>query len=633
MPMSDGTRVYSRALSLFCFGENMDEMIIFGAQVKALGDGKVGGYLVRYGTPKDADLEGDFFSKETDLGVVDGASLPVYYHHGMDGVIKNRRLSHGLVKFDDVGAWMEAQLEMRDEYEKMIYQLAVDGKLGWSSGAAGHLVEREQIGKAWHIKSWPIAEASLTPEPAEPRNAAMPLKSLIPTGDTPMRDGGDAEPKSKAIHNKEIEMDEKELQAIAEKAATGAAEKTAEVLNDKHEAELKAAKAEFEAKAAQEADRKVDEFKKSLGLTEEVKAGYHIEIVQDEGDKPTEFKSVGDFFKAVQNVYSWGLAADKRLYGMFYKDDGTKATGLNEAIPSQGGFLVPEEMSSSFLERMYNTGEILSRVQVDPVAGNSMSVPGVDETSRVNGSRYGGVTSYWLEEGGTITASKPKFKNIPLKLKKVVALIYATDEVLEDANFLGSYINRVGPEELRVKVEDAFYNGTGVGMPQGFMNSDALVSATRENASNVTFNDIVGMWARRWAGVNDYVWMINQDVNPELDTLYLGDGATGIIPPRFIDYDSEGAMRMKGRPVLEVEYAKSLGTLGDISLVSWSQYAAIQKASGIQSAASIHVQFTTAEQAFRFIYRVDGQSLWYSALTPMNGSNTQSPFVALAATT
>ena len=82
---------------------------------------------------------------------------------------------------------------------------------------------------------------------------------------------------------------------------------------------------------------------------------------------------------------------------------------------------------------------------------------------------------------------------------------------------------------------------------------------------------------------------------------------------------------------LWVEYAQSLGTAGDIVLWSPSSYQLIDKASGIQSAASIHVAFTTAEQAFRFLYRVDGAPLWHSALTPKNGSNTQSTMVALSA--
>ena len=56
-----------------------DNLMYFGDQVKALGDGKVGGYLVRYGNPKEPDLTGDFFTKDTDLGVEEGAKVPVYY--------------------------------------------------------------------------------------------------------------------------------------------------------------------------------------------------------------------------------------------------------------------------------------------------------------------------------------------------------------------------------------------------------------------------------------------------------------------------------------------------------------------------------------------------------------------------
>jgi hypothetical protein len=47
---------------------------------------------------------------------------------------------------------LDAQLEMRDEYDEQIYKLAEAGKLGWSTGAAGHLVERVSIGKSWEIK-------------------------------------------------------------------------------------------------------------------------------------------------------------------------------------------------------------------------------------------------------------------------------------------------------------------------------------------------------------------------------------------------------------------------------------------------------------------------------------------------
>ena len=125
------------------------------------------------------------------------------------------------------------------------------------------------------------------------------------------------------------------------------------------------------------------------------------------------------------------------------------------------------------------------------------------------------------------------------------------------------------------------------------------------------------------------MWLVHQDVMPQLDQLILN--GTGSIPPRFVDYDAQGIMRMKGKPVIEVEYAATLGTAGDIMLVAFEQYGGITKSSGIQSASSIHVAFTTGEQAFRFTYRVDGAPLWKSALTPFHGTNTVSPCVVLSA--
>jgi hypothetical protein len=66
---------------------------------------------------------------------------------------------------------------MNDEYNMMIAELAKKGKLGFSSGAAGHMVERVQKGLSNEIVRWNIAEASLTPRPAESRNMAT-IKSF-----------------------------------------------------------------------------------------------------------------------------------------------------------------------------------------------------------------------------------------------------------------------------------------------------------------------------------------------------------------------------------------------------------------------------------------------------------------------
>ena len=96
-----------------------EDIIYFGEAVKALGDGKVGGYLFRFTTKNDPDLSGEFFTAETDFG--DAEKSPVYYQHGQDPTLKTRRLGSASLKKDDFGVWAETQLKMRDEYEKFIY--------------------------------------------------------------------------------------------------------------------------------------------------------------------------------------------------------------------------------------------------------------------------------------------------------------------------------------------------------------------------------------------------------------------------------------------------------------------------------------------------------------------------------
>lgn len=142
--------------------------------IKMTSDGKVSGYLVRFGAPNDTDLEKDYFTKGTDFGVdLSGgkeAGIGLYYNHGMDPLLKTKKIGYAQIKMDDKGVWLRGQLDMADEYNKMIYEMAKMGKLGLSSGAASHMVEREKMGKSYEIKRWALAEASLTPTPAEHRN-------------------------------------------------------------------------------------------------------------------------------------------------------------------------------------------------------------------------------------------------------------------------------------------------------------------------------------------------------------------------------------------------------------------------------------------------------------------------------
>jgi hypothetical protein len=156
----------------------LDLLVYQGGAIKALGDGRVGGHLVLFSTANDPDLEGEFFTKETDFDLLDDEGITsVYFQHGLDPVLKNTRLGRGTLALDDVGVWIDAQLELRDDYERAVYSLVEQEKMGWSSGTAPSLIAREPAGKSTWIKNWPLGlDGSLTPIPAEPRLLAMPLK-------------------------------------------------------------------------------------------------------------------------------------------------------------------------------------------------------------------------------------------------------------------------------------------------------------------------------------------------------------------------------------------------------------------------------------------------------------------------
>lgn len=360
-----------------------------------------------------------------------------------------------------------------------------------------------------------------------------------------------------------------------------------------------------------------------------------VKVILDEGDR--KFLSLGEQLMAVRNAYQFGQV-DARLRNKAVNDAGValKATGLSEGVPADGGFLIQQEFVPTLLARVYETGILVSKVDRQKVGPNSngMKFPADAETSRADGSRAGGIQMYWAAEAGAKTASIPQFRHISLELKKLIGLCYVTDELLQDAIALEVYINKKFTEEMGFKLDDGIVNGTGAGQMLGIMASPALVTVAKETnqvALTIVSANVIKMRARLWSkSRKNSVWLINQDIETQLHQLNQAVGTGGI--PVYMPMNglsSEPYDSLYGRPIIPIEQCQTVGTLGDIILADLSQYLMIDKG-GMQAASSIHVKFLYDETAFRFVYRCDGQPWWNSALTPFKGTNTQSPFVALA---
>ncbi|MHC4635684.1 MAG: phage major capsid protein [Planctomycetota bacterium] len=345
-------------------------------------------------------------------------------------------------------------------------------------------------------------------------------------------------------------------------------------------------------------------------------------------EKKDRFLTFGEQLQAVMRARIDGVV-DPRLYKR-------AAAGMSETVASDGGFLVQTDFATELIQNVFETGKLASRVNKISMSGNANSIKfnGIDESSRATGSRYGGIQMYWLEEAGTKTKSKPKFKQIELSLKKLIGLCYATDELLEDASALEGIVRSAFQSEMGFMLDEAIINGTGAGTPLGIMNSNSMVQVTKEtgqDASTVWYENLLTMWSRLLPDSQpNAIWLIHQDVFPQLGQLHLkvGTGGSGVyIPPGGASATPYASLF--GRPILVMEQCATLGTAGDIILGDFGRGYYFVDKGGMKQDVSIHVNYTTDESVFRFVYRCDGQPVLTKALTPFKGTNTLSHFIRL----
>ncbi|MEH7503282.1 phage major capsid protein [Neobacillus drentensis] len=341
-----------------------------------------------------------------------------------------------------------------------------------------------------------------------------------------------------------------------------------------------------------------------------------------------KWRNMGEYLQAVRNAYVPNGSIDNRLTIQ------NAATGLSGGISSEGGFLLDNQFIEGLQQAMTAESQLAKLIKTIPIGDNTnrLKALGVDENSRANGSRWGGVQAFWAAEADTVAASKPKFRDIDMKLEKLLAFCYVTDELMQDATALEAIIKQAYAEEMAFKVDDAILNGDGVGKPMGILGSGALVTQNKESGQTtgtIVHGNITKMWQRLVArSRSNAVWLINQECEGQLTDMSFTSGGNTMMSPYAKEYVEKGTI--KNRPVITLEQAAGLGTAGDIVLADPSQYLGIDKTKA-QADVSIHVRFLYDEQVFRFVYRFNGQTYRTAPITPYKGTNTLSNFIALQA--
>lgn len=350
-------------------------------------------------------------------------------------------------------------------------------------------------------------------------------------------------------------------------------------------------------------------------------------------DPKRGFAHMGEFFSAIYEASMPGRGmVDPRLIKIY------GASGMNQGDMTHGGALVPPSFSQAIWDGMNSSPEnLMALCDAYPVQGESLTFPAAADS--VGLSRYGGVQAYWIAEGEQKTASSPRLRQIRLEPEELAVVVYATDKLLRNAPALDAYIRRAATEAIMFAVNNSLFWGSGTGQPLGIMNSPALVTVPPEGgqlADTLTLANINAMYARLHPrAVQGARWFINKDVEPALETLAaeVGDGGVPVFiasPDGWPNVAYAPQRRLKGLPLMEVEYCETLGTPGDIILANLG-WVALGVQGGIMEDMSIHVRFLWDETAFRFVFLVDAEPILTAPITPFHGTNTLSAYIALGA--
>ncbi len=151
-------------------------------------------------------------------------------------------------------------------------------------------------------------------------------------------------------------------------------------------------------------------------------------------------------------------------------------TSLSNIQDSDGGFLLKETVENEVLMNAFNPGEIESVVPVLPTGGNRAVIPSMGKPKVA-----------WGPKNVTLTDQELAAGNVGIDIHSLRALVVIPADTLADsaADIVGE-LNSAFGRALEEARDNAYANGTGVNMPQGFMvNTDVLANVTNTDQDGV----------------------------------------------------------------------------------------------------------------------------------------------------
>jgi len=454
--------------------------------VKALdGDGKIGAYAIRFGSASEPDLSEmkDFFNSDTDfwlreLGYLEGkASAPILYDHTWDETTETEPVVGKWTKavVDDVGVWLEGQLDKAKKYSEWVAELVKKGVLKLSSDSASHLVRREKQENGTHkILRWPLLAASLTTTPTEPR--LLPVESLSEAY------------KSVGLNYQQIaeweaKMDKETIDLIAEAVAAKIASPPAEEKPKGEEA--KGVTPDIQSLVEQASEAVMTRLAEMPALKA---AGF---AAKGEGPFYNKTPHNMDNVKAFNLYLHFGEKLQENVKSLLrpvYVDErGEVKAALNVGTVGQGGYLVPDEFAMELIKAK------AERSHLRMAQARTITIP--DIANFEYPTMTFGAAAALTAEAAAYDQVEPTFGAVVFVPYKYTRLVKASEEVVADSRFdiwsqviLPDWVQAFAAAE-----NTAFTTGSGSSQPQGVV-TGAGTGKTAASATAITADEIIDLF-------------------------------------------------------------------------------------------------------------------------------------------
>lgn len=393
----------------------------------------------------------------------------------------------------------------------------------------------------------------------------------------------------------EVEEDEAEEAAPAETTDAPAEEETPE--------EEPAGEGEGDVEEA--VDAAAQKIMKELGvdkMREEIK-GLKKELAGKK-DADKKFSALVDLEK-LMNKSADQMTAKEKIVGFFQacvQNNHTVLKALAEGVAADGGYLFPDEFRAEIIRDIADTPHMRGEVTVIPMKRDVMKIPALTSGPKVT----------WTEENAEKSTTTARFDEKTLTVKKMAAILYASDELIEDSTeidvvrfIIGLFSEAIGNEEDRV-----ITRGNGTTEPTGLTTATI---GTRACSGNLDFDDLTDLEfdlpSKYHPNAKYYAHRTNiREMRKLKDTtgryLWMDSVAPGQ-PATFHGYE---VMENNYLPESEIYF-------GDLKRAYWL---GDRKAMTVKISQDTETAFTKDQTAIRVVARIAGNVVLPAAVRKLN---------------